>query len=102
MVDAEVSPQTVCVPSEDVVAREIEGEMIIVPLTSGIGDADDALFTLNVTGQAIWHKLDGTRTLAQVADELVQEFHVPRDQAEEETVGFCGEMVRQGILSSRP
>ena len=33
--------------------REIEGELIIVPLVAGIGDADDELFTLNETGKAI-------------------------------------------------
>ena len=38
--------------SEEVVAREIEGELIIVPLTSGIGDMEDELFTLNETGRA--------------------------------------------------
>ena len=42
------------VPSEDVVAREIEGEMIIVPIASGIGDMEDELYTLNETGKAIW------------------------------------------------
>ena len=34
---------TVCIPSEDVVAREIEGEIVIVPLVAGIADADDEL-----------------------------------------------------------
>ena len=46
-------------PSEDVVAREIEGELIIVPLVAGIGDMEDELYTLNETGRAIWDRLDG-------------------------------------------
>ena len=40
-------------PSEEVVARVIEGELIIVPLTSGIGDMEDELFSLNETGRAV-------------------------------------------------
>ena len=36
-------------PSEYIVARKIEGELIIVPLVSGIGDMEDELYTLNVT-----------------------------------------------------
>ena len=52
--------------SEEVVAREIEGELIIVPLTSGIGDMEDELFTLNETGRAIWSKLDGNKSLKNV------------------------------------
>ena len=46
----EVTLEKVFYPSEDVVAREIEGEVIIVPLVAGIGDMDDELFTLNETG----------------------------------------------------
>ena len=52
--------------SEEVVAREIEGELMIVPLTSGIGDMEDELFTLNETGRAIWSKLDGNKTLKAI------------------------------------
>ena len=41
-----------------------EGEIIIVPVVAGIGDVADELFTLNVTGKAIWEQLDGQRNLA--------------------------------------
>jgi len=40
-------------PSGDVVAREIEGEIVIAPLVTGIGDMEDELFTLNDAGKAI-------------------------------------------------
>ena len=36
--------------SQHLVEREIEGEIIIVPLTSGIGDLEDELFSLNQVG----------------------------------------------------
>jgi hypothetical protein len=52
----------VCAPSEDIVYREIEGEVILVPLVAGIGDAEDELYTLNATGRAVWERLDGVRT----------------------------------------
>ena len=61
----------VCRPSGDVVAREIEGESIIVPLVAGSGDMEDELFTLNDTGKAIWDQFDGRRVKAgcSMADE---------------------------------
>ena len=46
----------VCMPSQGVVAREIEGEIVIVPISAGIGETEDELYTLNETGQAIWQK----------------------------------------------
>jgi hypothetical protein len=52
--EGQVNLTTICVPSDDVVAREIEGEIVIVPLVAGIGDAGDELYTLNENGQAIW------------------------------------------------
>jgi hypothetical protein len=97
---AEVTIDTVCVPSEDVVAREIEGDIIIVPLTAGIGDADDELYTLNETGRAIWLKLDGQRTLAEVAEALALEFDASQAELETDVLGFAGEMVRRRILTA--
>jgi coenzyme PQQ biosynthesis protein PqqD len=93
--------QTIRAPSDDIVAREIEGEIIIVPLVAGIGDADDELYTLNPAGQAIWQQLDGTRTLAAVVDALAQEFDAPRADIEADVLGFCDEMVRRGILTTK-
>ena len=90
-----------CTPSEDVVAREIEGDVIIVPLVSGIGDEDDGLYTLNPTGQAIWQKLDGQRTLKDVAALLADEFNAPLPELENDVLGFASEMVRRGILVAK-
>lgn len=88
----------ICVPSENIVAREIEGELIIVPLVSGIGDADDELYTLNPSGQAIWQKLDGRRSLKEVAAELADEFEAPLAELENDVLGLANELVQRGIL----
>jgi hypothetical protein len=101
LMDTEVTLRTVCVPSDDVVAREIEGEIIIVPLVAGIGSADDELYTLNETGHAIWLRLDGSATLADVAATLAEEFDGPRDEIEADVLGFAAEMVERGILATR-
>jgi hypothetical protein len=91
----------VCAPSEDVVTREIEGEILIVPLVAGIGDAEDELYTLNETGQAIWQKLDGHRTLKDVAELLAGEFDAPLLELENDVLGFASELTRRGILVAK-
>lgn len=98
MTDSNITLQTICAPSEDVVAREIEGELIIVPLASGIGDADDELYTLNASGQAIWQKMDGARTLAQITDELAHEFDSPRAEIEADVLGLVSELARRKMV----
>jgi hypothetical protein len=67
LMDNKVDPNGTYVPSDDVVVREIEGELIIVPLVSGIGNIEDELFTLNETGRAIWERLDGKKSLKDLA-----------------------------------
>lgn len=99
--ETHVTLQTVCVPSEDIVAREIEGEIIIVPLVAGIGNADDELYTLNETGRAIWQMLDGQRTLGEVATALTQAFAAGQSELEGDVLGFAAEMVRRGILAAK-
>jgi len=89
-------------PSEDVVFREIDGEPIIVPLAAGIGDMEDALFSLNETGKVIWQRLDGERTLKRVVEELSAEFEVSGKELENDVVGFVEELLKRGMLIEIP
>ena len=97
----EISLNVAYVPSDDVVAREIEGEIIIVPLISGIGDMEDDIFTLNETGRAIWDLLDGVRSLKDVVEALCDEFQGAAEEIEENVLGFVEELVKRGILIER-
>ena len=96
---ATVTLATIYVSSDDIVAREIEGEIVIIPLTAGIGDAEDELYTLNETGHAIWRKLDGARTLGAIVDALAQEFATPRADIASDVLGLASELTRRRILA---
>jgi len=89
---------TIYIPSEDVVAREIEGELIIVPIGAGIGDMEDELYTLNDTGKAIWNKLDAKKNLKKVVEELSQEFESSSDKMEKDVIGFVKELLKRRML----
>ena len=88
----------VYVPSEDIVAREIEGELVIIPLTAGIGDVEDELFSLNETGRAIWDKLEEKKTLNDLVEELSREFKTEKEKLEKDVVGFLKELLKRGIV----
>ena len=96
-----VNIDAIYTPSDDVVAREIEGEIIIVPLVAGIGDMEDELYTLNETGRAIWAKLDGHRRLTELTHELSGEFEAPAEEIEKDVIGFVQELLKRGILVER-
>jgi hypothetical protein len=97
-----ISPDAVYAVSDDVVAREIEGEIIIVPLVAGIGDLEDELFTLNETGKAIWDKLDGRRRLTEVIQELSAEYQAAPGEIEADVLGLTAELVRRRMLVAVP
>ena len=84
--------------SPDVVARDIDGELIIVPLTSGIGDFDDEIFTLNETGCAIWRSLDGKKSLKEVAQSLEMEFVATPGEIETDVVGLVKELAKRKMV----
>jgi hypothetical protein len=90
--------RAVYVPSEYIVAREIEGELIIVPLVAGIGDLEDELFTLNETGKAIWDRLDGETSLAEVVAALAPEYDASPGEIERDVRGLLEELVRRRML----
>jgi len=85
-------------PSEEIVAREIEGELILVPLTAGIGDMEDELFSLNETGREVWKKLDGRATLRTIVAELVAEYESGRNEIEEDVSGLVEELVKRRMV----
>ena len=84
-------------PSEAVVAREIEGEIVIVPLTAGVGDLEDELYSLNETGKDVWRLLDG-RTLDAVVDTLAAEYDAGRDEIDRDVRGLLEELLRRDIV----
>jgi hypothetical protein len=98
MNDATCTPDAIYHPSQDVVAREIEGELVIVPLTAGVGDLEDELYTLNETGRAIWDLLDGRRSLKAVAEALSAEYEADADTITQDVLGLVTELVRRKML----
>jgi hypothetical protein len=94
----DIDLEKIYVPSEEVVIREIEGELIIVPLTSGIGNLEEELFTLNETGKAILTKLDGKKSLKNVIEELTADFEAQSSEIEEDVIGLIKELLKRKIL----
>jgi hypothetical protein len=91
-------PDTRVRPSADVVARLIEGQLLIVPLVSGVGDLEDELYTLNETGRAIWEKLDGSRTIDEIAREMSREFDVAEEVVQRDVIELVEDLLGRKIL----
>lgn len=87
--------------SDDVVVRDDEDRLVVMPLP-GSGDAGDEVYTLDVAGRAVWQKLDGVRTLRAVAAELAREYSMDPVDTEHDVLGLVAELVELGIVQPRP
>jgi hypothetical protein len=94
----DLSFDSICRVSEDIVVREIEGEVIIIPLTSDIGDSGDELYSLNGVGHTIWDKFDGIISLGEILDVIQQDFEGNADQIKEDIIGFTKELIRMKLV----
>lgn len=79
-------------------AREIEDEILIVPVTAGIGTMDDDLYTLNTTGKAMLKLINGERCLADITRMLAAEYDAPLAQILEQTTELISTLIEKGIL----
>ena len=96
--EPKISLDKIYKPSEDIVAREVQGEFIIIPITSGIGDLQDEIFTLNAIGKAVWDKLDGKKSLREVVKELSRDFQGSGEEIEKDLIGITKELLKRKIF----
>lgn len=76
----------------DTPARTIDGEAIVIT------PHDSTLHTLNETATFIWDRADGTRTLEDIAQELIAEFDVAEDVLRDDALAFVEEAVSKGLM----
>ena len=88
---------TVLATSPDVVARQVAGEHLLVPVRRGVAEMDD-LFTADPAGSFIWSCLDGRRDLAAVARLVVDEFEVEPPKALADVLAFAAELSAAGLV----
>ena len=86
--------------SDDVVAREIEGELIIIPMVAGIGNMENELYALDEIGQEIWNRIDGQRSVDQIINELESLYDAARETIQKDVLGLISEIVSRKIIIS--
>ena len=92
---------SIFVRSEDVVSRLIDNQVLIIPLTSGMANADDSLYTLSPTAQDIWDLLDGERTLLEVIEILSAKYNGNNETLQEDVLGFVHEMLSEKLVRQK-
>ena len=78
--------------ADDLVWREIEGEIVILT------EDGRNIHTLNNVGSVIWNLADGVRSISEIAVLVCDRFEAQGDAAETDTLEFCREMVEKKIF----
>jgi hypothetical protein len=82
----------VCIPPQ-VMARMVGDETVILDLASG------TYFGLDPVGARIWDLMGEGRTLAEVCDQMLEEYEVTREELERDMLRLAGELATQGLIS---
>ena len=81
----------------EMVARQIAGELILVPIRQNVADMD-CIYTLNPVGAFIWDKLDGRATLADLQAAIVNEYDTDAQTAAADLAEFVQELEAAGAI----
>ena len=82
--------------SERFAWRVIEDEAVLV-------DRDEEeVLRLNLIATEIWQALDGSRSIAEIIDQIHQSFDVDRRTAENDVVRFVKELVKREMVEEVP
>lgn len=79
--------------SDDVIAREVAGEMVLLDLASGL------YFGLDPVGSRIWDRLSASPcSLAEVCDVIEAEFDAPRDRIEQDILALAAQFTEKNLI----
>jgi hypothetical protein len=85
--------------NREVVSRQIEGELVIVPIRRGVGDMN-SVYTLNSVGCALWEFLSVGHTLPEMVQRVCDEFEVSAQRAEKDLQEFLDSLLEEKLIES--
>ena len=77
----------------DVVFHDLQGEMVLLNLKTGV------YFGLDAIGTAVWRLLEGGRSVGELLDALVAEYEVAERRCEADLVEFLGALRDNALVS---
>jgi hypothetical protein len=83
--------------NEEIVSREIAGEVILVPIRGTLTDLQ-RIFSLNPVAKFIWHGIDGRRNVGEIRNEVLTNFDVEEETADVDIREFIDELSAEDLI----
>jgi len=84
----------------DYVARNVGGEVILVPIRHRVEELDN-VFVMRDVGAFVWEMIDGTTSVAGIAEKVVDTYDVSAEQAARDVDDLMTSLELEGIVSWR-
>ena len=81
----------------DLVAREVAGETLVVPIRGRLADMDN-IYALNPVAAHVWKLLDERCAIADIVSGVTAEFEVSAKDAEADARQFLEELLSAGLI----
>ena len=86
--------------SQEVVARQIAGETLLVPVRGDLAGLQ-RIFALDKVAQFIWERLDGQSDLDDICSAIVAEFDVGAGRVRADARRFIAELLEARLIRER-
>lgn len=82
---------------DDAVFRRVAGESLVIPVRGKLADMQ-RIFALNPLAEFVWERIDGVRSLADIARDVVEAYDVSAEEAGRDLAEFAGELAGAGLV----
>jgi len=81
----------------EIVARDIAGETILVPVRGNLADMQ-RIFSLSPVAAFLWEQIDGKQELQMILAKVIEDFEVEREDASSDLREFITELLEAGLI----
>ncbi len=83
--------------SENIVARKIADELLLVPIHHTAKNVD-SIYTLNETAAFIWECMDGKTAASEIINSVISTFAVTEEEAGADVFGLISDLEKLGFI----
>lgn len=90
-----ILPASRVVSNKQSAACDLDGEMVILNLDSGV------YFGLNAVGASIWNCIQSEHSVSEIVDRMISEYKVGRAECEAGVTALLQQMAAHGLIDVR-
>jgi tryptophanyl-tRNA synthetase len=87
-----MNDSTIYYKNENMVAREIEDETVLLPIYD-TSEEIDCIYSLNKVASRVWELIDGKKTIGEIKKKVLEEFDTTPQEIEEKMDKFLKDLL---------